>query len=181
MRTNASEVARIFAVNRGTVTAWMDAGCPTIERGGRGQESVLETAEVHRWLVERAVAKVMPDPDDEPDNNGAALSFDHARARKTQAEAELAELKLEEARGNMVRVDEAIRVVMDAYTAVRAKLLALPVKLAVKVAATRSREDAKAIITEGINEVLTELVFDARKARRSALEDEDETEEGDGA
>lgn len=175
MKANRSQLARIFGVNRNTIAAWCDAGMPVASQGRQGREWQFETGEVHQWLLDRAVAEAVERAERAPIGDGGA--YDAARARKMAADAEVAEIKLEEIRGRVVAVDEVTRIADSIFATIRAKLFSLPTKLAVKLAAARTREDAKKLLTDGLNDCLEELIFDARRARRATLEDEDDEQE----
>lgn len=87
---------------------------------------------------------------------GAPTRFDAAKARKMEAEAELAENEVRKARAAVVIIADAVKVLAEPLMAVRAKLLALPSKLA------PTDPILRAMITAGVREVLNELVTDAK-------------------
>lgn len=178
MRVNRSQLAEVMGVTMATITAWVQRGMPVVERGGQGKQWAFDTADCIRWKVEQAVGEVL-DPDGTGVPKAAGSAFEIARARKMQADAEAAEIKLEELRRRVVAVDEAVRIANDVFGAVRAKLLGLPTKLATKLAAATSRDDAKTILTDGVNDALEELVFDARRARRAVTDDEESDDDED--
>lgn len=89
---------------------------------------------------------------------GKPTDFDDAKARKMAAEAELAEIELATKRGELVPVSVAITRVVDEYTAVRSKLLAIPSKMAPLVAAESAEAVCRALLLQIITEALNELV-----------------------
>lgn len=89
---------------------------------------------------------------------GKTSDFDDAKARKMAAEAELAEIELAKARGEMVSVTEAAKLVAEEYAAVRSKLLSLPSKLGPMLAIEDTETACRALLSRGINEALNELV-----------------------
>lgn len=88
---------------------------------------------------------------------GRPTDLDDAKARKLAAEAELAELELAKARGEVVAIGDAAKLIAEEYTAVRSKLLALPTKLA-PLLNTDNTEATRALLARGIHEALDELV-----------------------
>lgn len=107
--------------------------------------------------------------------SGRPADVDEAKARKLAAEAELAEIELAKARGELVPIDAVAKAVTDEYAATRAKLLALPSKLAPLVAIEDREAACRDAIERGITEALDELSRDA-----AALVDGAEDGAGDG-
>lgn len=143
-----TDLAEIFGVSATAVDHWMRSGAPC----DRSTSPVkFNTAEVVDWRIAQAVDLVSDEPKD-----GATL--DDARRRKTQAEAELAEIEVAEKRGEVVNIAEAARTVAEEYAAVRAKLLGIPGRLAPLVAIETDQPACKALLVREITEALNELV-----------------------
>ena len=84
--------------------------------------------------------------------------LEDAKARKLTAEAELAEIELAKARAEVVVIAEVAKLVGEDYAAVRAKLLAIPSKLAPQMAIEPTEAGCRALLQRAINEALDELV-----------------------
>ena len=85
------------------------------------------------------------------------------RTRLTKAQADRAELELQEKEGVLISSD-VIKTIWSDYVAnVRSKLLALPSKLGHLTQAAESYAEAEAIIKEAVYECLEELSEDATK------------------
>ena len=83
------------------------------------------------------------------------------RTRLTKAQADRAELELQEKEGDLISSD-VIKTIWSDYVAnVRSKLLALPSKLGHLTQAAESYAEAEAIIKEAVYECLEELSEDA--------------------
>jgi phage terminase Nu1 subunit (DNA packaging protein) len=83
------------------------------------------------------------------------------RTRLTKAQADRAELELQEKEGELISTD-LIKTIWSDYVAnVRSKLLALPSKLGHLTQASESYAEAEAVIKEAIYECLEELSDDA--------------------
>jgi phage terminase Nu1 subunit (DNA packaging protein) len=83
------------------------------------------------------------------------------RTRLTKAQADRAELELQEKEGELISTD-LIKTIWSDYVAnVRSKLLALPSKLGHLTQAAETYAEAEAIIKESIYECLEELSDDA--------------------
>ena len=91
------------------------------------------------------------------EERSAPADLNEARTRKTAAEAELAELALEEQRGTLIRVDDAALRVARVLERVRARLVALPGKLAPRLPQLETAAECQAIVEGGVADVLTEL------------------------
>lgn len=89
---------------------------------------------------------------------GTRPTNEDARNRKLVAEAELAEIEIGKARGELIEITQVARMVSDEYSAVRAKLLSLPDKLAPLVAMETTEAPCRAAIARGITEALDELI-----------------------
>lgn len=85
-------------------------------------------------------------------------SFDDAKTRKMAADAELAELELQRQRGEIVPIKEVVATVSAEYAATRAKLLAIPTKLAPRIALETEEAACRALLTREITEALNELI-----------------------
>ena len=84
-------------------------------------------------------------------------SYDEARTRKMNAEAEVAELTLEQIHGTLVVADDVVAAWEDVLGALKSKLLSIPIKAAPVVAAESNTNSCKAVLEDLINEALEEL------------------------
>jgi len=100
-------------------------------------------------MTEAAKKRGRP-PIDEPDYNAA-------RARKMSADAELAELELLKAKGDLVSAEDVKGAWSDVLGAMRGKLLATPTKLAPLLATEHEIGVIQHLIEEAIREALDEL------------------------
>ena len=84
------------------------------------------------------------------------VSFDESRTRKMHAEAVLAEHELAEVQAVMARVDTIDKRLERAFTAISAKLGALPVKAA-PIIAPKDMVRARTILEQMVQELILEL------------------------
>lgn len=83
---NRNGLAETFGVSLPTVDTWVRAGCPVVQRGGRGVQWVFNTADVAKWRMERAIKDATGDQvEDEKE-----IDRRTRRAKMLQAELELA-------------------------------------------------------------------------------------------
>lgn len=149
---NKTEAAAIFGVTLVTIGNWIRKGLAH-EAGER--EVLLNTATIARFIEAEAAARA-----------GAAASpvgqdIEAARLKKLQAEADLAALELQRQRGEVVLIEEVAKEFGNACAAVRAKLLAIPSKLAARLAVEDGEAACYRIVGDAIHEALTELTADA--------------------
>lgn len=91
-------------------------------------------------------------------NEDDELDGKYERARKAKAEADRIEFDLEIKQGKYVETELVEHILTGIISNCRAKLLALPRKLAPTVSTAQSPNEVEEILTDGINEALDELV-----------------------
>ena len=84
-------------------------------------------------------------------------SYDEARTRKINAEAEIAELELAKIRGTLCMTDDVVKAWESVLHACKAKFLSLPTKVAPVVANESDVAKVKDFLEGAIREALTEL------------------------
>jgi hypothetical protein len=108
-------------------------------------------------------------------------TYDEARTRKINAEAEISELELDKIKGALVLAEDVAKAWMDVLGALKGKLLSIPTKAAPIVAAESDAAMCQSILEDTINEALQELSnYDPKinagksKPSEAALEDGNE-------
>ena len=151
---NRSRLAVVFGVARTTVDAWVAEGCPMIKRpASKGDPAEFDTAEVHAWLIKRAVTRATADRP----AAGDQLDLEAERALLAREQRIAQEMKNQAARGQLLPRAEVTAAVQSAFTRVRARMLALPTKAAPQVASLRTLAEIKTVLTELVHEALREL------------------------
>jgi len=84
-------------------------------------------------------------------------SYDEARTRKVNAEAEIAELELAKVRGELVVAEDVVKAWDDVLSALKGKLLSIPTKAAPIVSAEIEASMCQKILEDLVNEALEEL------------------------
>lgn len=91
MLVNRTQLAEVFGVSMPTVDGWVRAGCPVVQRGGRGVEWKFESADVAKWRQDRAIQDATGTDKQDTDEIERRTKL----AKMRQAELELAkDLKL---------------------------------------------------------------------------------------
>ena len=84
-------------------------------------------------------------------------SYDEARTRKVNAEAEIAELELARVHGTLVLAADVVKAWEDVLGALKGKLLSIPTKAAPVVSAESEAAICQDILVDLMNEALEEL------------------------
>jgi phage terminase Nu1 subunit (DNA packaging protein) len=117
----------------------------------RTQHGGYDPAAVGGWLRARIAADFGVSQD------GQVFNFESERARKMKHDADLAEMEAAEKRGELIRADAVQRQWTDILASVRAKLLALPTKLASRTAPPDRLTVVEAEARKIVHEALTEM------------------------
>jgi phage terminase small subunit/phage terminase Nu1 subunit (DNA packaging protein) len=140
-----AEFARAHGVSRKTVTKWKAEGRLVLAGGEvdvAATDARLFAAGLGRF---RAPVAAAGEPGGE------------AKRRYTQAQAELKELELAEKRGQMVSVEDVAPILADELANVRSRLMAMPGRLAVELAAVSDAAAIERLITHEIAGALSEI------------------------
>ena len=115
-----------------------------------------------------------------PSTGGVKIgsSYDEARTRKVNAEAEIAELELQKIHGTLVVAEDVVAAWDDVLGALKAKLLAIPAKGAPVLSTETQTSTCQSILEDLIHEALEELsnyepAVDATASTVTASEDVD--------
>lgn len=94
-----------------------------------------------------------------PSTGGVKIgsSYDEARTRKVNAEAEIAELELQKIHGTLVVAEDVVSAWNDVLGAFKAKLLAIPAKGAPVLSTESQTGTCQSILEDLIHEALEEL------------------------
>ena len=151
-----AEFGRLAGRSRGVTDKLLAAGLPHETMGsGRAADVRIDLGEAVKWLTGYVV-------DGPP--GGAEPSLEVARARLATAQTRLAELKLKQMEGDLISVDAFGPVIERAIASARARLLAVPSKLA-PVLSPHDPGGAYKLLQGAMLEVLAEL--------QSMLDDQD--------
>lgn len=164
---SAKELSDLLGRDRGTISEWLEDGCPVVQRGMKGVPHVFDLAEVVRWRERRAAedaaekaALAMPIDDDAIDGLPGirGLKDPEKQVRTTIQLVKLAALR-GAATPNAVALDATER----ALGLVRQTLMPLANRLLRELPGL-SKEDARRV-----QELARKATADALKAARDAL------------
>lgn len=138
-----SEAARRLGMTVQAVGVWAQrSDAPTVTRKGK---RLCLWPKFPAWHREQISKPQTP------------ADFDEAKTRKLSAEAELAEYQLAQARGEFIAVADLDAKIGPVFDTFRAKLLAIPGRLAPHVVACKDIADARDLLERELAVVLAEL------------------------
>lgn len=146
-RLTRADTARTFGVSATTVDGWISRGLP---HDGSGRSKRFDPAAVHEWLVAEAVRRATPDV-------APIEILDEARQRKMAAEAELTELELQRARGEVVPIQVVIELLAGVLSNIRTRLEGIPSKVCRVLVEMIDASSIEERLEEEIREALEEL------------------------
>jgi phage terminase Nu1 subunit (DNA packaging protein) len=146
---NKGELARAFGVSTTAIDNWLSRGCPfeaAPDRPGKAYRFSLPA--VVQWRTERLTETAATAGD---------CDLNEAKRRRAVAEAELAEIDLAERRRDLLPRSDVDAAVIGAFARVRARLLAVPTKVAAEAAATTEPATVERLLDSAVHEALAEL------------------------
>ena len=158
---NKNEVAEFFGVHLSTVNTWVRKGCPVESKGTNGKDWRMDSKAVHEWREQLIVDRLTPDTQ--------GMDIEEARLRKVAAEAAMVELDLAVRKGELLEMDAIAELCGNDYANLRAKLLAMPYKLASQAVTISDTVEMTALIESLIVEALEELTVDGIYPKRDSV------------
>ena len=160
---NKSELCVIMGVSPPTVDGWTRNGCPITQRGSRGVAATFNTADVMKWLRDKA----------RDEGRGTAqASEEELKLRKLAAEAEKAELELAKAKGEVAPVREFERATSALMAVIRQNVMQVPGRAVLQLIGCNDETEFK-------SKLRAELVLALESAAEEELAlDDDEDQPG---
>lgn len=149
---NKSELAEILGVTERTLTTWQKQGLPIEIDGVRGQQNQYDTAVVIEWLIQRELEKRLGGGE-----AGEFYNYEAERARLTHHQANIAQMEEAVKRGQLIPADTVRHTWSQMIAKARAKLLAMPAKLALRLSAISDVTQVQAELQTAQYEALAEL------------------------
>lgn len=112
MILNRGEMADVLGKEPGTLDRWTREGAPVLDRPGQGRAAKFDSAAVINWAIAREVERAL----ERAEAGAAAEDLEEWRTRKMAAQAQLAEIEVARARGELVLADEIGRAMHDLIT-----------------------------------------------------------------
>jgi phage terminase Nu1 subunit (DNA packaging protein) len=121
------------------------------------KEGVTKKAERGKWFLIASVNGYVKYLQKIVEGSSAVIDFEQAKKRKIHAEAGLAELELARAKNSILLIKDHGEIIGKVADSVKARLLAIPSKLAPSVALEANQNICKTLIEDEIRRTLTEL------------------------
>ena len=159
------DLAKLLGVSAATVTRDAAAGMPThsldAAKAWRAQHrrprATPPTRPGSAGMPEGAIAAGPATVASDSNDGGGENGYWSSRARREAAEAELAELKLAELQGQLVRADEWAAALARRAAAFREGMLQIPARLAAQLAAETDEARVHALLDAELRQVLLQL------------------------
>ena len=174
---------RLFVTER-TVRNWLKGNDLPSSESGKGR--MLEWRTTLAWYVGYKAEELGNDgngsaPDGNvsaPDGNvGPEETYEAALSRKTRAEADLKELQLAKARGEVASISDVERVLTSSNIAIQTQMLAVPSRLATQLLGQDDHARVVTILTSEIRQVLSNLASAGDVREASGLESDFDAED----
>lgn len=163
---NQLELGKWLDVDPKTIRTWERQGCP-VERKSqkRGEPTLYSVAAVSRWREARAALAASGDL--------AAMDMEEARRRKLAAEAALAELVLDQKRGEVAEVALMDRSVRKMLAVLRTRLMSIGSSVAPDLELAETGVERQSIVDAAVAEALDEISRSPRDFLGSAGSDDE--------
>lgn len=142
MLCNKKHLSEIFGISERTLSTFQTNGLPFVS-GGPGKDNEYDTVTVFNWLQAKA-------------KSANSADYYTEKARLTKAQADKEEIKVLEMRGQLLDANTVADSWAKQIMATRAKLLALPTKIAPLIV-DKTVETAQFLLQDYIEEALNEL------------------------
>ncbi|MBY5873734.1 terminase small subunit [Rhizobium leguminosarum] len=151
------QAAALLNRDRNTVMKYLDQGMPAVEKADRdrGVSWVLDTAEIVRWLEERAAKNVS----DRLNGSDGKISDEEAKRREGVARMTIKEAEAAESVKVVARISSILDLIRRDYTELRLQLMAVPDTIAGKVD-SKVAEKVRKVAEEQIKNALAALCAD---------------------
>lgn len=90
-------------------------------------------------------------------NPESTIDFNFEKARKTKAEADLAEMEVEKARGSLVTADDVARAIENDYLYIKDRFRTIPTRVAPLLVGEQNITKVKEILIHEIDDILVDL------------------------
>jgi phage terminase Nu1 subunit (DNA packaging protein) len=145
-----SKLCEVLGLAPVTVDKLFKEGAPVLQANAGRLGWKINTAEFIAWLRRRDVFNATGDPD--------AQSFDNAKTREKQAQAELREYELKKLKGETVTIEEAARIYAQEISDVRAGLFAIPTAYAQRLSTISDPAEVARVLKDALADSLSRLV-----------------------
>jgi len=152
-----SQLAEYLGTSKVTISRYITLGMPAAVTGGRGRAYKFDPTVCKAWLTDYRNKHSVGRPRDDVDGVNLGRRIQEAKLTKEMADAALKELELAERQGKLIPISDVTDKVAAEYTAIRARLLSLPPKIAPLVLIETDINAIREILDSEIRSILEEL------------------------
>lgn len=157
MLVNKSKLGLIFGISQSALDKMLANGAPFVSKGTRKEGWRINTAAFAAWYRQDGINSVVPE---DPNR----LTFDEAKAKKTQAEYERIEMANAQRRRELITIDEAVALYRNEASIIRSHLMAIPGRLAIPCGAESNPSRIEDMMLDEINIALSNISGDNSEA-----------------
>lgn len=163
------ELCAILDLTDKTVDSYRSKGLPTI---GEGRSTTYPVPACVAWLTEYRVMQDRASRDD----SDVGITEQEAKVRKLIAEALMKEVELEQSRGVLVNIEDAIRAEEKEQGIVRAGLLSFPARCAPFMVQVPDENTARQLLEDQIHQLMHSIATQTDAPEDEPLADEPDDE-----
>jgi len=152
-KVHTDDLCKLFNVSPTTITHWARQGMP---KTGRNE---FDLHEVWEWRYENALKSRLEELN----------KLERESARLKAAQADIAEMQVENAKNQLLLLDDVSSILADYLTQLKNHFLTLPARLAPKLMGI-SLKDVKLAIETGIKETLNSFEYQFKEALKKQSE-----------
>lgn len=151
-----AQICKIYNTTAVTIKKWIDAGMPVLEfaeaakRGAPAKPYKFSLHDTNQWVAENKT---------NPDNTKGNKKLEAAKLRKLQAEAERVEIRLQNEKNELIKIDDIVDIYNFELSLIKTSLLSLNTKLAPQLVGQTEFNISK-IIKNEILKMLEDLTQD---------------------
>ncbi len=154
---NKSRLGLLFGLSQSAIDKMLANGAPYVSRGTRKEGWRINTAAFAAWWRQEAINAIVPE---DPNR----LTFEEAKAKKTQEEYERLAMENRKRRRELVTIDEVVTVMREESSIIRSHLMAIPGRVAIAAAAETDAGIVEALMVDEINVALSNIAADNPEA-----------------
>lgn len=140
---NKQRLSKILGKSERTLTEWQKEGMPIETQGERGQSNTYDTEKVIDWMLTRS--------------NSNAKRLEEANLRIALSNAELAEIRVQEKREELIPLDKMKYMWANVLATFRARVLSMPTRLTPIIITHKDPKKIERLLKDACHEALNEL------------------------
>lgn len=146
---NLTQLSEFYGKSRSSIQNWLAKGCPVIQRGTQGRQTIFDSVAVAEWLERQAINNAVGDVN--------LADVDELKKQKLAAETSLSQIEVAKAKGEVVYIEDAVKTVTDDILAAKARLRNVGARATPQVIGITDENKIQEIIDLEVDYALAEL------------------------